>query len=71
MRYKIHWKPQADHPRRASTVITRNELVVWTTPALRWAMGWRIGMLLDALYNKMSRWELVGQECQPRPETIE
>ncbi|ANT45292.1 hypothetical protein Xoosp2_70 [Xanthomonas phage Xoo-sp2] len=72
MRYKIHWKRDAGGPyKSASTVITRDERVVWTTPALRWAVGWRIGHLLDALFRKMSRWELVGEEYEPRPEVIE
>lgn len=72
MRYKIYWNRDAGGPyKSASTIITRDELVVWATPALKWAVGWRIGHLLDALYRKMSRWELVGQECQPRPENIE
>ncbi|UGL62778.1 hypothetical protein [Xanthomonas phage FMYAK-P1] len=72
MRYKIYWKPDQKGPyKSASTVITCDERVVWTTPALRWARGWKIAMLLDSLYWKMDRWELVGEEFKPRKETIE
>lgn len=62
MKYKFHYRTTAyRHP---STVITRNEIVVWATPAFEWAINKTIGEVILWATFRHIEWECVGVECR-------
>lgn len=65
MRYKIHYPGVPERIRKPSTVITRDERVVWTTPAMSWAVQCTLATVLDWARRRRMTVELVNADCSP------
>lgn len=63
MKYQFNYK--VGPYRRASTVITSNEVVVWATPAFQWALTRTIGEVIQWAELKRITWECVGTDWRP------
>lgn len=71
MRYTTH--NRTPEGRRApSTIITRDGVVVWATPAYQWAVScsMEIGPLLSWMARKEIFCRCVGAECEPTPKQL-
>lgn len=64
MKYQINWNKRDGKRLFPSTVVSCDGIVVWTTPALCFALGWTVKRLLSYLKGtpRMHSWRITGAE---------
>lgn len=62
MKYRISLRNER-HYSSPSTIITRDGLVVWATPAFHWVVGFRIEDVLLWCDAKRVPWVVVDASC--------